>query len=61
MFFKYQVARVTSKEVKDFAKLHDPQRFHLDEGEAAKTHFGGLVASGFQTQLFALRHFVSRC
>ena len=39
MFFKYQVAGVKSEEIKDFAKLHDPQRFHLDEGEEAKNAF----------------------
>lgn len=49
--FEYQVAGVTPQEIKDFAKQYDPQLFHLDEAEVAKTHFGALVTSGFQTQL----------
>lgn len=44
-------------EITDFAALYDPQRFHLDQDEATKTHFGGLVASGFQTQLLCFRPF----
>ena len=48
---------VTPQKIKDFAKLYDPQQFHLNEVEAAKTHFGGLVASGFQTQLLCFAPF----
>ena len=55
--FEYRVAGVTPQEIKDFAKLYDPQAFHLDEAEAAKTHFGDLVASGFQTQLLCFGPF----
>lgn len=32
-----------------FAREHDPQPFHIDPEAAAASHFGGLVASGFQT------------
>ena len=32
-----------------FAKKYDPQPFHLDETAARKSHFGGLVASGWHT------------
>lgn len=32
-----------------FAKKYDPQPFHLDEAAAQKSHFGGLVASGWHT------------
>jgi acyl dehydratase len=49
--YEFETSRLSVKEITDFAALYDPQRFHVDEVEAAKTHFGGLVASGFQTQL----------
>ncbi len=40
---------VTLEEVLDFAHKYDPQPFHIDEAAAAKTHFGGLIASGWHT------------
>lgn len=49
--FASEVPGLTPQEIKDFAREYDPQLFHLDEEVAANTHFGGLVASGFQTQL----------
>ena len=27
--------------IKSFARRFDPQRFHMDEDEAARSHFGG--------------------
>jgi acyl dehydratase len=33
--------------IKSFARLYDPQPFHIDEKAAAKSHFGGLIASGW--------------
>ncbi|MDH5354417.1 MAG: MaoC/PaaZ C-terminal domain-containing protein [Gammaproteobacteria bacterium] len=53
----YIVPGLRTEEITEFAELYDPQRFHLDEEEAAKTHFGSLVASGFQTQLLCFRPF----
>ena len=32
-----------------FARKYDPQPFHTDEAAAAKSHFGGLIASGWHT------------
>ncbi len=55
--FSFSVPGLTVKEITEFASLYDPQRFHLDENEAAETHFGGLVASGFQTLLLCFRPF----
>lgn len=55
--YAYQVPGLTPEAIKAFAGQYDPQRFHLDEDEAAKTHFGGLVASGFQTQLLCFGPF----
>ena len=40
---------VTREEVLEFAEKYDPQGFHLDDAEAAKTHFGRLSASGWHT------------
>ena len=40
----------TADEIKRFAGAFDPQPFHLDEAAAAKSHFGGLLASGWHTQ-----------
>ena len=39
----------TQEAIKTFAARYDPQRFHLDEAEAAKTIFGTLSASGWHT------------
>jgi len=43
------------KEIVDFAKQFDPQPFHLDAAAAAKTPFGGLVASGWHTCAVGMR------
>ena len=40
---------VTREEVLAFARMYDPQGFHLDDDAAAKTHFGRLSASGWHT------------
>ena len=40
---------VTREEVLEFARKYDPQPFHLDDEEAAKTHFGRIAASGWHT------------
>ncbi len=39
----------TAEEIKRFAAAYDPQPFHTDEEAAAKSHFGGLCASGWHT------------
>ncbi|MBS9478577.1 MaoC/PaaZ C-terminal domain-containing protein [Ancylobacter radicis] len=38
-----------------FARMWDPQAFHLDADAGARTHFGGLVASGWYTAALAAR------
>ena len=43
--FEFTVPGLTPDEIKTFAAQYDPQRFHVDEKQASKTHFGGLVAS----------------
>ncbi len=39
----------TAEAIKSFAARFDPQSFHVDEAAAAKSHFGALCASGWQT------------
>lgn len=53
----FVVPGLSVNDITEFATLYDPQRFHMDEQEASKTHFGGLVASGFQTQVLCFRPF----
>jgi len=45
----------TAEEIKTFAQAFDPQPFHLDEAAAARSHFGGLVASGWHTGSVCIR------
>lgn len=40
---------MTQKAIVDFASEFDPQAFHIDEKAAAKSLFGGLVASSLHT------------
>jgi acyl dehydratase len=44
----------TAAEIVEFASAWDPQPFHLDDAEAARTRFRGLVASGMHT--FSILH-----
>jgi acyl dehydratase len=45
-------------DIKSFAQRFDPQLFHLDEEEAARSHFGALCASGWHTASVWMRLFV---
>ena len=47
--------RVEAGDIKRFAAEFDPQHFHLDERAAAKSMFGGLVASGWHTAAVSMR------
>lgn len=44
-----------AREIVDFARAHDPQHFHADPAAAARSHWGGLIASGWQTCALAMR------
>ncbi|HEV2263383.1 MAG TPA: MaoC family dehydratase [Stellaceae bacterium] len=46
---------VTEDMIVGFAKVYDPQPFHIDSAAAKHTHFGGLIASGFQTLAIGFR------
>jgi acyl dehydratase len=45
-------------EIVGFARQWDPQPFHVDEAAAAKSAFGGLVASGWHTACVFMRLYV---
>jgi acyl dehydratase len=45
----------TAESIKAFAARFDPQPFHLDEASAARSPFGGLCASGWQTACVWMR------
>jgi acyl dehydratase len=49
---------ITVDEIVAFAREYDPQPFHLDEAAGQQTHFGGLVASGWQTCAIMMRMMV---
>ena len=40
---------LTKEEILAFAREYDPQPFHIDEEAAARSIFGGLIASGWHT------------
>ena len=46
---------VTQDMILEFAKLYDPQPFHLDPVAAQHSIYGGLIASGFQTLALGFR------
>ncbi len=58
MAFEFGDRLVTAEEIVAFAREYDPQPFHLDEAAGKATHFGGLVASGWQTAGFMMRMLV---
>ena len=44
---------LSEEDIVAFARLHDPQPFHVDPEAAAASPYGGIIASGFQTMLTA--------
>ena len=46
--------KVSREEIIEFAKKYDPFPFHVDEGAAAETVFGGIISSGWLTSLIWL-------
>lgn len=53
--FVFGEANMAPSEMMCFARRFDPQPFHLDPNEAAKTSVGGLIASGWMTASVAMR------
>ncbi|HMN80346.1 MAG TPA: MaoC family dehydratase [Burkholderiaceae bacterium] len=54
---------VTEADIIEFARRYDPQPFHIDPEAAARSPFGGLIASGWMTAGMMMRllvdHFIS--
>ena len=50
----------TPEEIMRFARAFDPQPFHVDPEAAARSHFGGLCASGWHTASAWMRRLVDR-
>lgn len=48
----------SAEKIKSFATRFDPQLFHVDEEEAARSHFGALCASGWHTASAWMRLYV---
>jgi len=46
---------VTAEEIIAFAERYDPQPFHIDPAAAARSPYGGLIASGWHTCAMAMR------
>lgn len=46
---------IESEAIQEFAGRFDPQPFHLDDGAARDTLFGGLAASGWHTAALTMR------
>jgi acyl dehydratase len=46
---------VTEAEVLAFARAFDPQPMHVDAEAAARSRFGGIIASGWHTAALAMR------
>ena len=55
---KSDTLTVTADAILEFARLFDPQVFHLDEKSAEKTMLKGLIASGWHTAAVSMRLFV---
>ncbi len=62
--YEYGNVRLDEEDIIEFARRWDPQPMHVDPEAAARGHFGGLIASGWQTVAVMMRllvdHFLSR-
>ncbi|HWV51901.1 MaoC family dehydratase [Pseudorhodoplanes sp.] len=47
-----------AEDIKTFARQFDPQPFHVDETGGERSHFGALIASGWQTASIWMRKLV---
>ena len=57
---QYGPAIVDEAEVIEFGRRFDPQDFHTDPVKAAKSPFGGVIASGWHTGSMMMRVLVDR-
>ena len=56
--FEYGPVSISEADIVAFAKLYDPQPFHVDPQAAARSPFKGLIASGWHTMSLMMRLFV---
>jgi acyl dehydratase len=56
----YGPIEVDEAEIIEFGKRFDPQDFHTDPVKAAKSPFGGVIASGWHTGSMMMRTLVDR-
>jgi acyl dehydratase len=56
----YGPIEVDEAEIIEFGKRFDPQDFHTDPVKAAKSPFGGVIASGWHTGSMMMRVLVDR-
>jgi acyl dehydratase len=56
--YRFGQRTVTQDELIAFAREFDPQPFHIDPEAAEKSHFGGLIASGWHTVSICMRHII---
>lgn len=53
--FELGAVEMTEDEIVEFATRFDPQPFHIDRDAAARTPFGGIIASGWHTCSYCMR------
>lgn len=53
--FLFGDVKIKEDEVLEFAKLYDPQPFHIDKDAAMKSQYKGLIASGWHTCALVMR------
>ena len=53
--FELGAIDVTEDEIIEFASRFDPQPFHIDPAAAARSPFGGIIASGWHTCSMCMR------
>lgn len=58
LVLEFGAAVVDGTEIIEFARRYDPQPFHVDPEAAARSPFGGLIASGWHTGSLMMRMLV---
>lgn len=56
--YEFGSVTLSEDEIIEFAQRYDPQYFHIDPERAVRGPFGGLIASGWQTNAIIMRLFV---
>ncbi|MGI9335205.1 MAG: MaoC family dehydratase [Gammaproteobacteria bacterium] len=51
----HQGPTLSEEEIIEFASRYDPQHFHVDRAAAERSHYGGLIASGWHTMATTMR------